>query len=77
MISIESFPGTHIQEKSEDCRTLGCAVGECIRQGTQFVCQQGKYTYLPFFPIYLLLSNDFYKYVKHKLLNYTPYPPKL
>lgn len=26
----------------KDCRTEGCLTGECVRQGYDFVCKQGK-----------------------------------
>lgn len=26
----------------KDCRTKGCSHGECIRQGTEYICKQGK-----------------------------------
>lgn len=29
-----------------DCRINGCPVGECIRQGNEFVCRQGKSMFL-------------------------------
>lgn len=34
--------GTPLREFS-DCRTHGCSSGECIRQGSQFVCKKGMF----------------------------------
>lgn len=30
------------EQPKSDCRLTGCDRGECIRQGIEFVCKQGK-----------------------------------
>lgn len=42
----------------EDCRSTGCTVGECVRQGLEFVCKQGEYS------IYILLIH-YTHYIKN------------
>lgn len=39
---LENFPGTQYRDNA-DCRVHGCTVGECIRQGTEYVCKNGKF----------------------------------
>lgn len=37
-----SVKGNQYRDNSGDCRSRGCPAGECIRQGNEFVCRQGK-----------------------------------
>lgn len=41
------FQGNQFRDNA-DCRINGCSVGECIRQGNEFVCRQGKCEYITF-----------------------------
>lgn len=36
-----SFPG-YLTQPPRNCLTEGCVVGECVRQGYDYVCKQGK-----------------------------------
>lgn len=45
------FLGTPLRDFA-DCRQHGCVTGECIREGSQYVCKQGMfYLILLFFYI--------------------------
>lgn len=41
MTFIINSSGTPLRDFA-DCRVNGCTAGECIRQGSQYVCKQGK-----------------------------------
>lgn len=45
-----------------DCRQYGCTAGECIREGSQYVCKQGMFIYsFLFFAFNSISSNHKYK----------------
>lgn len=36
-----SITGTP-ERRYDDCRSTGCRVGECVQEGFQYTCRQGK-----------------------------------
>lgn len=42
-IVLEYMTGTP-ERRYDDCRTTGCQAGECVQDGFQYVCRQGKWS---------------------------------
>lgn len=58
-IAILIVKGTQYRDFT-DCRQHGCTSGECIRQGSEYVCKQGMSFLLLAFPLksHIFLSNQ-------------------
>lgn len=64
------YTGTQFRD-STDCRQHGCTSGECVREGSQYICKQGMF--LPFSIVIIklferLICISYNDYVYHLLL---------
>lgn len=50
------YTGTQFRDFT-DCRQHGCTSGECVREGSQYICKQGMF--LPFFILFTKLFERF------------------
>ncbi len=61
-----SSSGNQYRDNSGDCSIKGCPVGECIRQGNEYVCRQGKsFLLLPILSLLTMIRLN-YKYIPLK-----------
>jgi hypothetical protein len=42
LLQFQFYLSGNLSRGVSDCRVAGCTTGECIRQGVEYVCKQGK-----------------------------------